>query len=552
MKDVKKTVKKYQITKIIIFVVVLAVIAYIIYDRLFVEEDYKQAVSHTQVEKIEKNEVVISMLPPKTFSPITSTSADVQYIGRLLYSRLFKYDENMTPTEDLVEKYDFRGRDMDLTLKDAQWHKGGAVTAEDIIFTVDEIKKYGKKGPYFDKVDKIDHISGSGRNVTITFKDSSDISCAYLSFPIVSKETYKDEFSKDNSTIPQGSGMYLVKKYNRGKEIQCMANSSYYGNKPESSLLIKIQKKSSEFATLVETSNISAYFTDNIKTETDITKENMKIIKFPGNSLEFIGFNFENSVMKNGYLRKALVYAMDMDEIREDYYYNSLIKTDSLYIPGYLQADKIKDYQEEFEKSTEYLEKAGIKDYDGDGDKELSKGKTLSLRILVNKEKKERVYTAEGLVDDLDSIGINAEIIEATPQAYMDKLKKGQFDIFVGGMNVDETMDFRSLLRTGGELNYTGFSDKELDEKLDTFMSGNTNESNRAIVSDIKKIVHDKIPYYCIGYKKFDIIKAPALRGEISPNFVNPYAGIETWTCIYEKVKMEEVETKVQKDDKKD
>ena len=547
MKDVKKTIKKYQITKIIIFMVVLAVGAYIVYDRLFVEEDYQQAISHTKVEKVNKDEVIISMLPPKTFSPITSNSADVQYIGRLIYSRLFKFDDNMTPKEDLVQEYKFRGRDIDITLKSAQWHKGGNVTAEDIIFTVDEIKKYGKKGPYFNKVDKIDHVSGSGQHLTVSFKDDKDISFAYLSFPIVSKETYKEEFSNDNKVIPQGSGMYSVKKYDKGKEIQCVAHSGFYGSKPKSSLVIKMQKKTSEFATLVETSNISVYFTDNVKTETEITKENMKIVTFPGNSLEFIGFNFKNSIMKNGYLRKALVHAMDMEDIRQDYYYDSLIKSDSLFIPGYLDVEKVSGYDEDIEKSIKYLNKAGIKDYDGDGYREISKGENISLRILVNKDKKERLYTAEGLVDAFDDIGIHAQVIESNQAEYTEKLEKGQFDLFIGGMTVDETMDFRPLLKTDGTLNYTGFSNEKLDEKLDLFMGGNTNEVNEAIVSDIKKIIHDKIPYYCIGYHKFDVIKAPALEGEITPNFVNPYEGIETWSCIYDKVQVDDTE-KTKKD----
>lgn len=553
MKDIKKTIKKYQFTKIIIFAIVLTLGAYIVYDRLLVEEDYQQAISHTKVEKITKDEVIISMLSPKTFCPISSTSADVQYISRLIYSRLFTFDENMSPKEDLVEKYSFSGKDIDITLKDAQWHEGGKVTAEDIIFTIEEIKKYGKKGPYFEKVDKIDDASGSGQHLTITFKDANDISTAYLSFPIISKKTYESEMAEDNTEIPQGSGMYKVEKYDMAKEIKCIPNPNFYGEKAKSLLSVKIQKKSSEFSTLVETSNISVYFTNNIKTETEITKENMKIITFPGNSLEFIGFNFKNSIMENGYLRKALVYAMDMNDIRQDYYYNSLIKTDSFFIPKYLETETTKGYQEDFEEANKYLNKANIKDYDGDGYKEVSKGEKISLRILVDKGKKERVETANGLVDAFEDIGIDAEVIAASSANYMDKLKNSQYDLFVGGMTIDETMDFRPLLKTDGRLNYTGFSNQELDEKLDAFMSGNTNEENKEIVSSIKDILHQKIPYYCIGYKKFDVIKAPALEGEIEPNFVNPYGGIENWYCVYEKVQKEETEQQKteESDDKK-
>ena len=544
MKDVKKPIKKYQITKILLCIIIVAVCGYILYDRIFVEEDYQQAISHTQIEEVNKNEVVISMLPPKTLSPIISTSADVQYVGRLMYSRLFKYDEKMTPTPDLVDDFTINGSALNVTLKDAKWNKGGKVSADDVIFSMEAIKEHGPKGPYYEKVDKIESITGSGKELTINFKDPHDISFAYLSFPIVSAETYKEEIDDENNVIPQGSGMYKVEKYDRGKQIKCVPNDDFYGTKAKSSLLVKMYKKTSKFDTLVETSNISVLFTNNSETESDITKDNMKIKSFPGNSVDFIGFNFKNSVCRNGYLRLALVHSMDMDDIRKDSYYDSLCKTDSLFIPGYLDAEKSKGYDEDLEKSMKYLEKANIKDHNGDGIKEYSNKEKISLDILVSKDKKERVYTAEELVDSFDDIGIDSKVVAVSNDEYLAKLKAGDFDLFIGGLNVDETMDFRTLLGTDGKLNFTGFSDEDLDKQMDLFMSGKGNDQNKAIVEEIKQIIHKKVPYYPIGYHKFDIIKAPALNGEIKPNFVNPYEGIETWSSVYEKVIIEDEKDK--------
>ena len=544
MKDVKKSIKKYQITKILLCIIIVAVCGYILYDRIFVEEDYQQAISHTQIEEVNKNEVVISMLPPKTLSPIISTSADVQYVGRLMYSRLFKYDEKMTPTPDLVDDFTINGSTLNVTLKDAKWNKGGKVSADDVIFSVEAIKEYGPKGPYYEKVDKIESITGSGKKLTINFKDPHDISFAYISFPIVSAETYEKEIDDENNVIPQGSGMYKVEKYDRGKQIKCVPNDDFYGTKAKSSLLVKMYKKTSKFDTLVETSNISVLFTNNSETESDITKDNMKIKSFPGNSVDFIGFNFKNSVCRNGYLRLALVHSMDMDDIRKDSYYDSLCKTDSLFIPGYLDAEKSKGYEEDLEKSMKYLEKANIKDHNGDGIKEYSNKEKISLDILVSKEKKERVYAAEELVDSFDDIGIDSKVVAVSNDEYLAKLKAGDFDLFIGGLNVDETMDFRTLLGTDGKLNFTGFSDEDLDKQMDLFMSGKGNDQNKVIVEEIKQIIHKKVPYYPIGYHKFDIIKAPALKGELKPNFVNPYEGIETWSSVYEKVIIEDEKDK--------
>ena len=536
MKDVKKVIKKYQISKIIIFIVIIAVALYIAYDRFFVEEDYQQAISHTNTKEVEKEQVILPMLPPKTMSPIASTSADVQQIGRLVYSRLFKFDQHMTPEKDLVDSYDLNGNQINIKLKDAKWHRGGKVTADDIIFTVEAIKKCGKKGPYFEKIEKIDTITGQDKKLTITFKNPTDISLAYLSFPIVCHSDYNPDWEKDNKVIPQGSGMYELRKYNRGKDIRYMPNKEYYGPSPKSALVVEFHKKSSKFATLVETSNISAYYTKNVDIESEITKENMEILSFPSNSIDFIGFNVKNSILKNGYLRAALVYAIDMDDVHEDFYYDSLIKTDSLYIPNFYECEKGRTYKLDLEKSVKYLKAAKILDYDGDGVREYGKDNNINLKILVDSGNKERVYTAEGLVDFFDDIGIDSTVVKVPKNQYMDKLEKGEFDLYVGGMNLDETMDFRPLLGTDGKLNYTGFSDADLDEKMNQFMSGNSNDENQATINEIKEIIFKKIPYYPIGYHKCKIIKSPALKGDLTPNFVNPYEGINQWYCVYEKI----------------
>ncbi len=49
-----------------------------------------------------------------------------------------------------------------------------------------------------------------------------------------------------------------------------------------------------------------------------------------------------------------------------------------------------------------------------------------------------------------------------------------------------------------------------------------------------KKYLIKELPYYCIGYQTYGIVKAPVFAGTMSPTYNNPYREIQTWFSEYE------------------
>ena len=100
---------------------------------------------------------------------------------------------------------------------------------------------------------------------------------------------------------------------------------------------------------------------------------------------------------------------------------------------------------------------------------------------------------------------------------------------------MDGSMDMSSILKSDGENNFTGYSNRKVDGLLDELMSGKTVDESRKILDELKKNIHEDLPYYCICYPTYGIVKAPVFNGELKSNFTNPYNGAETWYSNYEK-----------------
>lgn len=79
-----------------------------------------------------------------TLNPLYATTAAELSASKLLFSSLFKYDDTGSLSGDLARGYevDETGRQYTVSMrKDAYWHDGKPVTVDDVIFTVDILKK---------------------------------------------------------------------------------------------------------------------------------------------------------------------------------------------------------------------------------------------------------------------------------------------------------------------------------------------------------------------------------------------------------------------------
>ena len=176
----------------------------------------------------------LTMIKPTTINPILNNDKSVSYVLNLVYDSLFEFDENYNLQPKLVDSYNIssNNKSINITLKDnIKWHNGQSLTASDVKYTYDLIKK-NTDSSYYSLVSNISKISVNGsKNLTITFKDGYAFSLETLIFPIVSKDKL-DNLKSDKLKLASnnliGNGAYKIKTYEDRNYMLLELNKDYY------------------------------------------------------------------------------------------------------------------------------------------------------------------------------------------------------------------------------------------------------------------------------------------------------------------------------------
>jgi peptide/nickel transport system substrate-binding protein len=448
----------------------------------------------------------------------------------------------LKPIPQLVENYTIDKKNLSITLtlrKGVVWHDGIGFTAEDVKYSIDAYKAAGDRSLYQIDIGKIKNAKvNENDNVTIYFNASTDMSLDLLTFPILPKHQFAkigDALDKITGFNPIGTGTYQYKSFDPTSRLTLVANNEYFGEVAKNTLIFQVLPNKQNFFNLLKASNLSLIISKADTRESEISGEDVTVVDFPSNEVEYLGYNFLNLDLAKRSVRTAITSAINPKEIIDESYYGSGITNENIYFPGYLGADPLKKpYKFDGALSKEYLKNAGYEDKSGDGYVENAEGEPLTFRILVNSNNNSRLLAAKQIVEFLKDIGINATIDAVEWEAYQAQLKSGDFDVYLGGMQLSKNYDLRNILSKSGEYNYLSYSNGKLDNLLDQMRSGLTPDEMTGTFIGIRDILQQDLPYFCLLYKTTGAIKSPALVGEVMPSFDDYYKGCETWYCKYE------------------
>jgi len=264
-----------------------------------------------------------------TLNPLLAASEPEQAAARLLFSSLYNYDVTGALHTDLAESMTVKDDKVyTIKLRNAIWHDGKKLTAEDVVYTINLIKNPQVRSPL--RVNWLDISARAIDDSTVEFM----LPAVYagfshaLTFPVIPKHILQSVSPSsmreaDFSSNPVGSGPFAVKRVQTSEStsstdvVRMEPNTKYYGAVStlsrlelraygNESLLVKAVNSGEVSAA----SGLSLSAADNIKSKQYSTKHWLL------NKGVYLLMNNRSQTLQDARVRQALRYATDTSSIR--------------------------------------------------------------------------------------------------------------------------------------------------------------------------------------------------------------------------------------------
>lgn len=390
------------------------------------------------------------------------------------------------PKPRIAESYEVSGDGMTYTFhirKDALFHDGTPVTAEDAVFSLEMYQDSEYQGS---QVDGLDYAEAT---------DEYTVVC-HMSYPyspfltgigrvhIASKAYY--ESSPDTfATEPVGSGPYRYAGRSKGSSVTLEAFEDYYRGEAEiksvefevipdqTTKSIALQTGEVNFASIESAGILALKGSDRIKIEEVATS-----------GFTYISMNLEQEPFKDARVRQAVNYAIDRENLVNVCYdgeaeVNSNICSKSRF--GYSDDQKQYDYDPKLAK--ELLAEAGIETpYD--------------LGTMLVAEKYSDIATV--VQHDLKEIGLEVEIEVREFNAYLDDLTQGNYTITALNLTLEGDTQMCSMALTTdyiGTANNARYSNPEIDGLFERAGQSSDSAEREALYDEIFSRVQEEAVY---------------------------------------------------------
>lgn len=485
----------------------------------------------------------LSMRTTQTLNPLTNEDATVDRILKLVYAPLITFDEDLKPAPSIAESWTYSedGRTLSISLKqDIYWSDGTNVTAEDVIFSMNAIRASSENSVYKKCMQNVVGFSRDGNyRVTVTFNRPFSGNIYSMCFPVICAHYYgKDNIVTSTKNLePMGNGPFQFKSFTPAKELRLVKSENSFGKVPyiDEICVIISPDESTDLYSFDQglTDSVSANITEMGKY--DATKKT-KRFEYTTNYYDFIGFNFNRSMLQDKNVRKAIAYCIPKENILESVYLNHAEDAATPVNPNsWLYEDDVQKYHYDLSHAKVLLEESGWADSDNDKirDRNINEFfETLKVSILVNEENEERRQIAVRLADEMKTIGFDVSIDVEPFEIYTQKLQERDYDIFVGGWQFSVVPDYSFMFHSNEAsdgTNYASYKNEQMDQLLNATYAAVQEEDVKTAYSNFQKYAAEEIPYISLVFRNSALFTNKRIYGEIQPLENNIYNNVNEW-----------------------
>ena len=502
-----------------------------------------------------------------SFNPQTSDAGtSMNVVTEQIYNKLFEISNTAIPTPILAQSYSISpdGKIITIYLRKGikfhhtDWFKlTRYFNADDVVFSLNRVLGYetylptleqssvdyknpqyrifheqAKKVrfPYFEsiklnqKIESVKALNPHTVQITLFKPDASILSHLASQYAIIFSQEYAVQLNADDNLVqldllPVGTGPYKVKNYFRNQYVRLEKNEDYWKKDAKIKNII-IDLSTDRTGRLVKFFNGECQIASYPEvSQLGLLKENDKryyVKSAEGMNLAYLAFNFQNAVIQDEQVRRAITQAINRQRIIKTIYHNTATVANNI-IPNISWASSVNtpDFAYDFNPSEA---------------KKVLQDKQLHLNMWVLNE--EQVYnpaplkTAELIKEDLNNVGVNVTIRSVTRTFLIDQLNKKSenYDMILTGWlagNLDPDSFMRPILSCNAASEMTNLSnwcDEDFDQLMDKALDSPNLWERAHVYNQAQELILSKLPIVPLAnMKRVLVVNSRVRHIEMNP-----------------------------------
>jgi len=432
--------------------------------------------------------------------------------------------------------------------KEATWHDGKKITADDVVWTFNTLIEKGHPFYKYYYGDVKEVIKVSEQKVRFNFKTNTNKELVLIvgQLPVLPKHYWENKnFEETTLEIPIGSGPYKIKSFDSGRSITYELNEDYWAF--QNNIPIKVGKdnfgtvrydyykdrgiereafKSGEIDFFSENSSkewATSYNINSVKSGL-IVKELIEHENPQG--MQGFVFNIRKDKFKDRRVRKALSYAFDFEWSNKNLFFDAYTRTDSFFENSELASNNLpsknelnylnpyfdvlpkeiftKEYKnpitdgtgymrQQLQEASQLLQDSGWELIDGKLINSVSK-EIFSVEILLRSPAFERIVFP--FKDNLEKLGIEVVVRTIDTAQYQKRMEVFDFDMVVQTFSQslspgNEQRNFwgSDAAETNGSRNIIGIKNYAIDGLIESLINAKDREELITITKALDRIL---------------------------------------------------------------
>lgn len=477
------------------------------------------------------HELNIPIMEADSLNPIITTNSQVANILSLIYEPLVKINKSdeLTPylAIEWAEKDDLNW--IIKLRKDVKWHNDSNFTAKDVIFTINILQDESVSSLYKSNVSNILSVEAlDDYSINISLAEKDDFLIYKLMFPIIPEYYFKNGgiFDENKNNIPVGTGpyKYLTTNYIENY-IKLEMNENWWGSDGNTklfSIYLMCYPTYGEAIKAYKSAKVDLIITSMSDWAKKFGTIGNNVYRFESSTYDTIVPNTNKSLLSDSSVRKAILYAINRENIVSKVFESNATVTDfpihtrsNNYLTG-LQSDY------DIDKTKQVLINAG---WNNDGNAWQKDGRKLRLTLLVNDSNSEQLRSAEIIKENLSDINIDITIKKVSWSALQNAINSDDFDLAMISLDIKNELTLLSLLESKSLSNFANYSNEKMDNAILKVKENYNGESIQAL----ERLYKDETPYIGLYFRDNTLLTNKSVKGNIEPIWNNPYHNILTW-----------------------